>query len=59
MQYYVTPYTNFDELFEELDSPDERKIAAGLARLNQKSEKGVYVPLIGSAGIPTSGKSML
>ena len=36
MQYYVTPYTNFDEL----DRPVERKIAADLARLVEKSADG-------------------
>lgn len=56
MQYYVTPYTNFDEL----DRPVERKIAANLARLVEKSEKqGDSIPFIGISGIPASGKSML
>ena len=55
MQYYVTPYTNFDEL----DRPVERKIAANLARLVEKSKEGDCTPFIGIAGIPASGKSML
>ena len=55
MQYYVTPYTNFDEL----DRPVERKIAGDLARIVQKSKEGDSIPFIGIAGIPASGKSML
>ena len=55
MQYYVTPYTNFDEL----DRPVERKIAAELARIVQKSGENDTIPFVGIAGIPASGKSML
>ena len=59
MQYYVTPYTNFDQL----DRPVERKIASELARLVQKSNnlEGAKdsIPFIGIAGIPASGKNVL